>query len=58
MFVAAGEAAVVHLLPFLVFLEGEDRPEPGGAGGGAGSCCSGQVRQERLRVRAEYIIIA
>ena len=48
MFVAAGEAAVVHLLPFLLCLEGEDRSQPGRAGGGAGSCQSGQVRQERV----------
>ena len=44
-----GDPAVVHLLPFLQFLEGEDRSEPGGAGGGAGPCQSGQVRQQRVR---------
>ena len=43
--VDAGEdPPVVHLLPFLLFLEGQDRAQPGRAEGGASPCSSRQVR--------------
>ena len=44
MFVVARDPTVVHLLQVLLLLEGEDRPQPHRAGGGAGPGQSGQVR--------------